>query len=277
MNKPPLVMGLHANPPVWLKRLLIVLPFILVVVVYLWASDARLAENPADKILPSLSQMGDAIQRMAFAPDRRTGEYLLWQDTLASLTRIVIGVGSALLVAILLGLNMGLFIGFRSVLLAFITMVAMVPPLAILPILFIAFGVDEFGKVALIFIGTFPVMTRDIYLAVIKIPREQLVKSLTMGASSMALAYRIILPQVLPRAIDSLRLSLGAAWLFLIASEAIAATEGLGYRIFLMRRYLAMDVIIPYVAWITLLGFTLDFLLSLLNRKVFSWYTESKK
>ncbi|MBU2707787.1 ABC transporter permease [Zooshikella marina] len=270
-------MGLHANPPVWLKRLLIVLPFVLVVVVYLWASDARLAENPADKILPSLSQMGDAIQRMAFAPDRRTGEYLLWQDTLASLTRIVIGVGSALLVAILLGLNMGLFIGFRSVLLAFITMVAMVPPLAILPILFIAFGVDEFGKVALIFIGTFPVMTRDIYLAVIKIPREQLVKSLTMGASSMALAYRIILPQVLPRAIDSLRLSLGAAWLFLIASEAIAATEGLGYRIFLMRRYLAMDVIIPYVAWITLLGFTLDFLLSLLNRKVFSWYTESKK
>ncbi|MGI0118866.1 ABC transporter permease [Zooshikella sp. RANM57] len=277
MNKPPLVIGLHANPPVWLKRLLILLPFVLVIIAYLWASDARLAENPADKILPSLSQMGDAIQRMAFAPDRRTGDYLLWQDTLASLTRIVIGVGSALLVAILLGLNIGLFVGFRSVLLAFITMIAMVPPLAILPILFIAFGVDEFGKIALIFIGTFPVMTRDIYLSVIKVPREQLVKSLTMGASSMALTYRIILPQVLPRAIDSLRLCLGAAWLFLIASEAIAATEGLGYRIFLMRRYLAMDVIIPYVAWITFLGFTLDFLLSLLNRKMFSWYAESKK
>ena len=54
-----------------------------------------------------------------------------------------------------------------------------------------------------------------------------------------------------PRLIDALRLTLGSAWLFLIAAEAIASTEGLGYRIFLVRRYLAMDVILPYVIWIT--------------------------
>ncbi len=47
---------------------------------------------------------------------------------------------------------------------------------------------------------------------------------------------------------------MGSAWLFLIAAEAIASTEGLGYRIFLVRRYLAMDVILPYVVWITLLA-----------------------
>ena len=63
---------------------------------------------------------------------------------------------------------------------------------------------------------------------------------------------------MMPRLIDSVRLSLGAAWLYLIAAEAIAAESGLGYRIFLMRRYLAMDVILPYVAWITLLAFLLD-------------------
>ena len=56
------------------------------------------------------------------------------------------------------------------------------------------------------------------------------------------------MPQVLPQLIDTVRLALGAAWLFLIAAEAIASTEGLGYRIFLVRRYLAMDVILPYVA-----------------------------
>ncbi len=64
-----------------------------------------------------------------------------------------------------------------------------------------------------------------------------------------------------PRLIDALRLTLGPAWLFLIAAEAIASTEGLGYRIFLVRRYLAMDVILPYVAWITLLAFAMDWLL----------------
>ena len=63
---------------------------------------------------------------------------------------------------------------------------------------------------------------------------------------------RVILPQLLARLLLSLRLMLGAAWLFLISSEAISATAGLGYRIFLVRRYMSMDVILPYVAWITL-------------------------
>ena len=67
-----------------------------------------------------------------------------------------------------------------------------------------------------------------------------------------------MLPQILPRLIDSVRLEIGPAWLFLIAAEAIAADSGLGYRIFLVRRYLSMDVILPYVAWITLLAFLMD-------------------
>ncbi|MBS1202234.1 MAG: lipid kinase, partial [Chromatiaceae bacterium] len=56
------------------------------------------------------------------------------------------------------------------------------------------------------------------------------------------------------------------------AAEAIAATEGLGYRIFLVRRYLAMDVILPYVAWITLLAYVTDFGLKQLSRLLFPWY-----
>jgi NitT/TauT family transport system permease protein len=85
------------------------------------------------------------------------------------------------------------------------------------------------------------------------------------------LVNRVVLPQMWPRLIDALRLVLGSAWLFLIAAEAIASTEGLGYRIFLVRRYLAMDVILPYVAWITLLAFTMDWLLRLLRAKAFAW------
>jgi NitT/TauT family transport system permease protein len=79
-----------------------------------------------------------------------------------------------------------------------------------------------------------------------------------LAPRKLALEYRVVLPQIWPRPHRALRLSLGSAWLFLIASEAIAATEGLGYRIFLMRRYLAMDVILPYVLWITASGFGLD-------------------
>ena len=65
-------------------------------------------------------------------------------------------------------------------------------------------------------------------------------------------------------------------WLFVIASEAITATEVLGYRIFLMRRYLAMDVILPYVLWIILLGFAFDWLLRLVVAKRYGWYLVSQ-
>jgi NitT/TauT family transport system permease protein len=98
-----------------------------------------------------------------------------------------------------------------------------------------------------------------------------MIKAQTLGASTWQLILRVVLPQTWPRLIDALRLSLGSAWLFLIASEAIASTDGLGYRIFLVRRYLAMDVILPYVAWITVLAFTMDALLRLLRHKAFSW------
>ncbi|MGK3908156.1 ABC transporter permease subunit, partial [Enterococcus faecium] len=86
-------------------------------------------------------------------------------------------------------------------------------------------------------------------------------KAQTLGGHSGQILWRVVLPQLLPRLMDSVRLSLSSAWLFLIAAEAISATDGLGYRIFLMRRYMAMDVILPYVAWITLLAFALDFAL----------------
>ena len=91
------------------------------------------------------------------------------------------------------------------------------------------------------------------------------------------LIRRVILPQVMPRLLDALRLTLGAAWLFLIAAEAIASTDGLGYRIFLVRRYLAMDIIIPYVAVITLTGFILDFSLKSLLHYKYPWYVARKR
>jgi NitT/TauT family transport system permease protein len=138
--------------------------------------------------------------------------------------------------------------------------------------MFIVAGIDEFAKIVLIIIGIFPVISRDIYLAVVKIPREQITKALTLGATELGVVYRIVLPQIMPRLLDSVRLALGAAWLFLIASEAIASTDGLGYRIFLVRRYLAMDVIIPYVLWITMLGFLFDWLLRLAVTKYYPWY-----
>ncbi len=126
----------------------------------------------------------------------------------------------------------------RALLLPLLSTVAMIPPLAMLPILFIILGLEEAAKITLIVIGILPCMARDLSLRIAELPEEQLVKAQTLGASTWQLVLRVVLPQTLPRLIDSLRLNMGTAWLFLIAAEAIASTEGLGYRIFLVRRYL---------------------------------------
>ena len=123
----------------------------------------------------------------------------------------------------------------------------------------------------LIAIGITPFIARDLQRRTQEIPSEQLVKAQTLGANTSQIMVRVLLPQLMPKLIDAVRLSLGAGWLFLIAAEAIAATDGLGYRIFLVRRYMSMDVILPYVAWITLLAFLFDWLLATLSRRLFPW------
>jgi NitT/TauT family transport system permease protein len=114
-------------------------------------------------------------------------------------------------------------------------------------------------------------MVRDIAAHVTALPREQIVKAQTLGASSCQIMIRVALPQAMPRLLHAVRLSLGPAWVFLISAEAIASDVGLGYRIFLVRRYLSMDVIIPYVAWIAVLAIVMDVALTVLSKRMFPW------
>lgn len=276
MRTPPRFWGIHAEPSSRLRLILGLLPVVVLICAYLTVSDARLQANPREKLTPSVSQMVSAVKTMAFTKDERTGSYLMLSDTVSSVKRLAIGLGSAAVVGLIAGINMGMLPGIGATSLPIITFLSIVPPLAILPILFILFGVGELGKVMLIFLGAVFIITRDMYYTTRTIPREQIVKSLTLGASQIEVVYRIVLPQIMPRLLVAVRLSLGAAWLFLIASEAIASTDGLGYRIFLVRRYLAMDVIIPYVLWVTLLGFLMDTGLRFLVSWGYPWYEASR-
>ncbi|PAU88481.1 lipid kinase [Pseudomonas sp. WN033] len=265
----PRLMNRHPGRP--LRLGLILLPFAILLLLYLLSSQARLAENPNDKLLPSFSQMSDAVERMAFTEDRRSGAYLWWDDSAASLKRLGSGLAISAAISLVLGLAM-LIPLLRTPLSPLVTVISMIPPLAILPILFIVMGLGELSKVMLIVIGITPVLIRDLQQRVAEIPAELLIKAQTLGANSWQVLIRVVLPQLLPRLLQGLCLALGPAWLFLIAAEAIASTEGLGYRIFLVRRYLAMDVILPYVAWITLLAFCMDRLLKSACRLLFPWF-----
>ncbi|MGE3143467.1 MAG: ABC transporter permease [Hyphomonadaceae bacterium] len=246
-------------------------PLISLSLVYLFASETRHALYGAEKILPTLGQMTDAIHMMAFQIDPLRGTVPLVVDTAASLERLSLALIIATATTLVLGVTLGLLPAMRTSLGPAIAAIAVIPPIAVLPILFITLGLGETAKIALIVIGITPVMTRDLIAHVAAIPQEQLIKAQTLGASTWQIALRVALPQTWPRLIDSLRLSLCPAWVYLISAEAIASDVGLGYRIFLVRRYLAMDIILPYVAWISLLAVLLDIALAQFSRRAFPW------
>ncbi|MFK7861142.1 MAG: ABC transporter permease [Granulosicoccus sp.] len=252
----------------WLLGLV---PLLLLLVLYVFASEARLAVNPADKLMPSFASMQNAMVRMAFEPNKRTGDYLLWIDTWSSLKRLGTGVAIAACLGLVIGIATGAIPYLKSTFSPLLTFISLVPCLALLPILFIVLGLGEVSKIALIVIGITPFIAREIQQRAAEIPTEQLIKAQTLGANSAQIIARVLLPQLMPKLINAVRLSLGTGWLFLIAAEAIASTDGLGYRIFLVRRYLSMDVIIPYVVWITVLAILFDWLLRSLNKRLFPW------
>ena len=254
------------------RLLLMLLPFVLILGCYFLSSAQRLSDNPNDKLLPSATRIFLSVDHLAFTKDKRNGGYLLWQDTVSSLKRLAVGLTFASLVGLCLGVAAGTLPLFGAALSPLLVVLSMVPPLALLPIIFIVFGLGELSKVMLIIIGITPILARDLEQRAREIPTELLIKAQTLGASTWTALMRVVLPQLLPRLLISLRLVLGSAWLFLIAAEAIASEDGLGYRIFLVRRYLAMDVILPYVFWITLLAWLMDWALKTFSNRAFPWY-----
>lgn len=265
-------LGLHYEPSKKAAILMAIIPFVILVAWYAHESNVRHEANPADKLLPNLTQMVDQIKEYAFTIDERTGKNLFFADTKSSLKRLIIGtfIGSAF--ALILGMAIGVFPWIKTTGLPFITFISIIPPLAVLPIIFISLGVEELGKISLIIIGISFLMTRDVYFSVTQIPREHVTKALTLGANPFGVVWRVIVPQVMPRFWETLCVYLSPAWLFLIAAEAIASTDGLAYRIYLSRRYMNMAQIIPIVLWITFLGFGMNALIKLFIRLRYRWY-----
>ncbi len=256
---------------------------------YFYTAQRRHRDNPDDPVVPTLAQLAVGIYQAAMNPDadeeqpadaagqsafERFRNGMLWKDTVASGRRFFCGL-ALLFPAVLLGLHMGIFPYFGTFFLRFILFFDKIIALSVLPILFIAFGIDELSKVMLIVIGVTPTIILDTFNLTRSVPGEQLVKGFTLGASDFDVAYRVVLKQIWPRVLNSIRLNLKPLMLFLFAGEMIASTDGLAYRIALLRRHMGMNIIIPYVLWVALLLFLVDMTMRLLNRKLHPWFREA--
>jgi NitT/TauT family transport system permease protein len=280
-------LSIHSKPGHMMGPVLSWLLFVAGISLYLYTATARHRENPEDRVTPTVAQMVRGIYQAALIPAeddenqpdsnsfvQRFSHSMLWKDTKATGRRFFYSM-ALLLPAVVLGLHMGLFPYVGALCLRFVLFFDKIVALSLLPILFIAFGIGELSKIMLIVIGVTPTIILDTFNLTRGVPGEQIVKAFTLGASDFDVAYRVVLKQIWPRVLNSIRLNLKAVMLFLFAGEMIASNDGLAYRIALLRRHMGMDVIIPYVLWVALLLFLVDLTMRVINRKLHPWFHES--
>lgn len=198
---------------------------------------------------------------------------VMFNDTISSLYRLIVSMLIAASIALVVSIYMGMYKVVDYTMHDISTVFSLVQPVAILPIIMIVFGVEDYGKIIFITLGVVPPMLLTTYLNVKAVPKQTIVKAKTLSASDFQVIRKVILPQILPHFINTFRLTLFLGWMLLLSAEMISADSGLGYRIMLEKRFTNMDVIIPYVIWIMIMSFITDKALQILSKKMFPWNT----
>jgi NitT/TauT family transport system permease protein len=197
----------------------------------------------------------------------------LWEHIGASLFRVGVGFGLALLVAVPLGLWMGWVGGAYRTFNPIFQMLRPISPIAWIPIAILWFGVGDVSPIFLIFISSVFPMIVQTTSGVHTIERRYLRAAANFGVSRAVLFRQVVIPAVLPEIIVGMRIGIGVAWLVVVAAEMIALRSGLGYLIMDSRnagnRY---DLVIASMIIIGLIGLLLDSGTRLLERlKTVKW------
>jgi NitT/TauT family transport system permease protein len=247
---------------------------VLLCITYTIFSEMAYAENARQKLLPSFAKIGEAFISLTTDSDARIEMPLLWYDTATSMTRLMIGIVASAVSGLALGLAVGLFPLLRALLNPTLTFLANINPMAILAILFMIFGTGNESKVALIMFGFVPIIIATIVLSIEGIPQQQFIKASTLGANQFQTIYTLIIPQLMPRLINIIRSNIGYIWVFIIAAESLAGTDGIGYRIAKFKRKMAMDDILIYVMWVSVIGYAMITACNFSVKRFYPWFNK---
>jgi len=195
----------------------------------------------------------------------------LLDDVAISVMRVMSGWLLSALLALPLGLYIGTYSRVQSLLEPLTDLIRYMPAVAFVPLVMLWIGIDESAKVAVIFIGTFFQMVLMAAEDVRRVPLAQIEAGQTMGATRQELIEKVILPSAKPALLDTLRVTMGWAWTYLVVAELVAANSGLGYAIIKAQRFLQTDKIFAGILLIGLLGLAMDQGFRLIHRLAFPW------
>jgi NitT/TauT family transport system permease protein len=212
------------------------------------------------KIFPSPMAVARGLNQLAH-------KGLLWRYIGDSLRRVLTGYSLAVLIGVPLGIVLGWFPAAGRAFNPLIQMLRPISPLAWMPLAVIWFGVSELSPIFLIFLSAFFSLLVSCMNAVRNVPAVYLLGGRNFGLSSGEMLRRVVFPAMLPRLLTGLRLSLGIAWIVVVAAEMIAVDSGLGYLIIDSRnagkRY---DLVVAGMLIIGVIGLALDVLLRRVER-----------
>jgi NitT/TauT family transport system permease protein len=195
----------------------------------------------------------------------------LFSDILISSFRVVAGWALSALVALPLGLLIGNFRVMQALLEPLTDFVRYMPAVAFIPLVMLWVGIDEAAKIAIIFIGTFFQMVLMVAEDVRRVPMAQIEAAQTMGATRCEVLEKVIVPSAKPALLDTLRITMGWAWTYLVVAELVAANSGLGYAIIKAQRFLQTDKIFAGIMLIGAIGLAMDQGFRLIHRAAFPY------
>jgi len=209
----------------------------------------------------------DVIHRIAtwFRDDE------LLADVGISCFRVIAGWALSALVALPLGLFIGTFRVVQALLEPLTDFIRYMPAVAFIPLVMLWIGIDEGAKVGIIFIGTFFQMVLMVAEDVRRVPMAQIEVAQTLGASRSEVIDEVIIPSAKPALLDTLRITMGWAWTYLVVAELVAANSGLGYAIIKAQRFLQTDKIFAGILLIGAIGLLMDQGFRLLHRLAFPY------
>jgi NitT/TauT family transport system permease protein len=192
-------------------------------------------------------------------------------DIWISTVRVVSGWALSALIALPLGLFIGTYRSVQALLEPLTDFIRYMPAVAFIPLVMLWIGIDEGAKIGIIFIGTFFQMVLMVAEDVRRVPMAQIEAAQTMGATRAEIIERVIIPSAKPALVDTLRITMGWAWTYLVVAELVAANSGLGYAIIKAQRFLQTDKIFCGIILIGLIGLAMDQSFRLMHRKAFPW------
>jgi len=192
-------------------------------------------------------------------------------DTMISMYRVITGFLLSAVLALPLGLLIGAFKPIEATLEPLTDFIRYMPAVAFIPLVMLWLGIGESAKISIIFIGTFFQMVLMVAENVRLVPKAQIEAAQTMGATRGEIVQLVLLQSAKPAILDTLRLTMGWAWTYLVVAELVAANSGLGYSILRAQRFLKTDTIFAGIILIGLIGLLMDQAFRWLHRRSFPW------